>query len=174
MDETFEICRFGKLIENLERNSGVDYRIGDHIHLYIERKLPFLLVHRTREGYSDPVIENIIRNEASFFICPEKLFPTYRLMVMRVVQLFSDEFGAFLLMEIWPDEGTDLSDSHKACFELYGPADYLPRSIETLKENVRKMDLSGLAPEITLSVTDKRCPGHLGPLLSKRELFFWE
>ncbi len=169
MMELSKTCRFEEVIRGLERNEGVDCPIGPSGRLYIERRLPFLLVYRFREPERDEVIENLLHNEASYLICQEELFPAYRMMILKIVKMLTDDFGAFLLMEIWRGEQPD-PQSRTAGFELYGPANQLPQPVTPLKENVRKINLSGLAPEITLSVTDQRCPDHLQPLLSKKEL----
>jgi len=157
-------------MEELDLDSGVDCRINNSGQLYIERKLPFLLVYRTPGDGRDEVIETMIRNEASFLICPERLYPAYRLLVLKIVSQLSDEYGAFLLIEIWPDVNAIGSENRTAGFELYGPADSLPQSMSALRDSVRKIDLAGLAPEITLNVSGKRGPGHLQALLSKEEL----
>ncbi len=170
MTETFDICQFEAMIKDLKANSGIDFPIGTTGRLYIERKLPFILVYRTSSDAGDEVIKNLVKNEASYLICPEKLYSACRLMILKIIQTLADEYGAFLLMEIWSGEMSDLHETHTAGFDLFGPASQLPQSITPLKENVRKINLAGLAPEITLSVTDRRCPDHLEPLLNKKEL----
>ncbi|MEN6452974.1 MAG: tyrosine/phenylalanine carboxypeptidase domain-containing protein, partial [Prolixibacteraceae bacterium] len=170
MTGTFDTCRLEEIIRDLEANSGIDFPIGTTGRLYIERKLPFLLVYRTPADSGDEVIMNLVKNEASYLICPEKLYFACRLMILKIIQMLADEYGAFLLVEIWSGEMSDLSEMHAASFDLFGPASQLPQSITPLKENVRKIDLAGLAPKITLNVTDRRCPDHLEPLLNKKEL----
>jgi uncharacterized protein (TIGR02421 family) len=170
MTGTFDTCRLEVIIRDLEANSGIDFPIGTTGRLYIERKLPFLLVYRTPADSGDEVIRNLVKNEASYLICPEKLYFACRLMILKIIQTLADEYGAFLLVEIWSGEMSDLSEMHAAGFDLFGPASQLPQSITSLKENVRKIDLAGLAPKITLNVTDRRCPDHLEPLLNKKEL----
>jgi len=167
---TVDTCRLGAIIKDLENNSAIDIPVGASGRLYIERKLPFLLVYRTPGEDRDEVIENLVRNEASYLVCPEKLYPACRLMVLKIVRILADEYGAFLLMEVWRGEMADLPETHTAGFDLFGPANQLPQSIRSITESVRKINLSGLAPEITLSVTDNRCPDHLDPLLHKKEL----
>lgn len=170
MERKPETCRFEDQNELPDFSKGIDWKIGENGRLYIERKLPFILVHRASGDEHDEVVLNIVRNEASYLICDERDYPVYRLLLLKIVRRLSDEFGAFLLIEIWSGETPGRPDSYTAGFELYGPADHLPQSVTLLKENVRKMDLSGLSAEITLNATDKRCPDHLRPLLSKNEM----
>jgi uncharacterized protein (TIGR02421 family) len=154
----------------LDKDEGINLNLSGSGQFYIERKLPFLLVYRYNHEGRDVAVENMIKNEASYLICPTEDFPKYRRSFKKVVKKLSDEFGAFLLMEIWPDVNSASFGSNIAGFELFGPADFLPESVTPLKENLEKMDLFGLAPLIRLNSTDQRCPDDRELLLEIDEL----
>ena len=169
MTDTLQKYHIEQVETALDNDDGINLTLENGL-LYIERKLPFLLVYRPTEGQVNSAIKNIIRNEASYLLCSADSFSDYRPLLEKVVKKLSDEFGALLLVEIWPHLEIDTSNHNKAGFEIFGPGDYLPESVNPLFANIKKMDLAGLTPIITLNVNQKRCPPDLEPLIDRKEL----
>jgi uncharacterized protein (TIGR02421 family) len=162
--------RFEKIEERLDENSGIHFQFDDFGVIHIERKLPFLLVYRPgRKTVSDIVIENIVKNEASYLICSDDKYPEYRVLLKKIVKKLSDEFGAFLLMEIWSVQDTQLANSNLAVFEIFGPEE-LPETVSPFKNYLENMSLAGLRPQVKLIQSGERSPEHLEPLLDKKAL----
>ena len=169
MVEYFKEDRLKELEAELGKDTGINIGLPGAGQIYIERKLPFLLVYRPQEGSRDMAIENMIKNEASYFICTAHLFPHYKTLLKKVVKKLSDEFGALLLIEIWPDHEAKTTSNFTAGFELYGPFESLPEPVVSLREHVENMNLAGLKPVIRLNASG-RGPDHLPPLLERKKL----
>lgn len=154
----------------LKDNTTLHYQFLDYGLLHIERRLPFMLVYRPDELQpDDTVIENLVKNEASCFICKSYKYPEYQGLLKKIIKLLSDEFGAFLLLEVWPN--TDPPDSlpNVAGFCVYGP-DEIPETATPFKKNLENMNLAGLKPDVRLSTTGHRSLPHLHPLLDTWDL----
>lgn len=157
--------------DKLENGKSVDITIGETGILHMERKLPFLLVYRPQKSEKrDPVIENILKNEASYLLCPETEFAEFRPVLKKTIKKMSDEFGAFFLMEIWPETSGIFPQSNNAVFEIQGPFDELPKIITPVKDYIENMKLAGMIPEARLKTTDHRCPDKFKPLLEHKTL----
>ncbi len=162
------------IIEDIEKklahDSGIHYQFLDYGLLHMERKLPFLIVYRPDEDFSkDTVIENLLKNEAAYFICKVHKYPEYQSLLKKLVKILSDEFGAFLLLEIWPGNATSEGAANVAGFCLYGP-DELPETATPFLRNLENMNLAGLKPEVTFNTSGKRSLPHLQPLLETGDL----
>lgn len=153
----------------LDNNVSINLLL-DGGELHIERKLPFLLVYRPPEEQHNIAVHRLIKNEASYLICSAKSFDSCRPLLHEVVKKLADEFGALLLMEIWPGTEPGFNHYNNAVFEIFGPGDYLPESVNPLFVNIKKMDLRGMTTVVKLNTNDKRCPPDLEPLLDRKEL----
>jgi uncharacterized protein (TIGR02421 family) len=160
----------GDIEKKLAHDSGVHYQFLDYGLLHMERKLPFLIVYRPDEDLStDFVIENLLKNEAAYFICKVHKYPEYQTLLKKLVKILSDEFGAFLLLELWPDNTPSDNAANVASFCLYGP-DELPDTVAPFRKNLQNMNLAGLKPEVTLDTSGIRSLPHLQPLLETGDL----
>ncbi len=161
---------FPAIEKELEDNAGIHYNLEGSGLIHIERKLPFLLVYRLKEGISrDMVIENLIKNEASWMVIPEQMLPHYRGLLKKLVKRLSDEFGAFLMVEVWPGTKNYGPAANIAGFQLYGPQE-LPETASPLKKHLEGMKLAGLVSQVWSIDSDNRCPVHLEPLLERKDL----
>src|SRR5690554_6949709 len=158
---------FRKLETEMDENTGIYYSLGKGGMLHMERKLPFLLVYRpVAYDEHDIVIENLIKNEASFMIASASDYPKYRDLLKKLVKKLSDEFGAFLLMEFWNGESGATTINNTASFELYGPEE-LPETTSRFKSYIEAMDLAGMVPVVRFNHTEERCPPKQEPLLER-------
>ena len=156
-----------KLAKKMNGDEGFEFHLKGVGVLRMERKLPFLLVYRyENETNRDKVIENMVKNEASYIVCQSQQFPRFREILKDVVKIMSDEFGAFLLLEIWPDENP-VTLVNTAGFEIFGPSDFLENIVSPIKEYIENMNLAGLDPKAELTPSEKRCPENSEPLLDR-------
>ncbi|HKJ78552.1 MAG TPA: tyrosine/phenylalanine carboxypeptidase domain-containing protein [Prolixibacteraceae bacterium] len=159
-----------KLEEKLEQGETLDIKFDGGV-FHMERNLPFLLVYRTRrKGEYDPVIVNLLKNEAAYFICAATEYNKYRAFLKKTVKKMSDDYGAFFLLEIWSGEETSFPQYNNAVFELLGPLEELPKIITPVKDYIENMKLAGLVPKVKLNESDTRCPKFSKPLLERKTL----
>ncbi len=161
---------FQNIEKELDENSGIHFQLGNSEFLHIERNLPFLLVYRHEEGRErDVVIENVIKNEASYMIVSAEKYLQYQNLLKKLVKKLSDEFGAFLLMEIWPGNRNYSLADNVAGFQLFGPEE-LPEMTSPFKKYLEEMKLAGMVPEVHTHGSASRCPPELDPLLERKDL----
>src|SRR5690606_37789054 len=88
--------------ERIRSGSSLRKRLSRGI-IRIDRHLPFLCVYRRPESGGVTGTERLVTGEDSYLIAPgeRKLLSDLRDLVELVIEEQSDEFGAFLLMEIW-------------------------------------------------------------------------
>ncbi|MFW5830678.1 MAG: flavohemoglobin expression-modulating QEGLA motif protein [Prolixibacteraceae bacterium] len=160
-----------KLKKEIKKDKGFHFDLNHTGVFHMERKLPFLLVYRPMENAQpDPVIINLLKNEASYMICPQEQYDDYRDLLLKTVKEMSDEFGAFLILEIWPEDKLQTINDNIARFELLSPGDVLRRIVKPVKNYIENMDLAGLDPSANLISSEKRCPDEKQPLLNRKDL----
>ncbi|MFW6310557.1 MAG: hypothetical protein ACOC1D_05575, partial [Prolixibacteraceae bacterium] len=160
-----------KLKKEIKTDKGFHFDLNHTGVFHMERKLPFLLVYRPMENAQpDPVIINLLKNEASYMICPQEQYDDYRDLLLKTVKEMSDEFGAFLILEIWPEDKLQTINDNIARFELLSPGDVLKRIVKPVKNYIENMDLAGLDPSANLISSEKRCPDEKQPLLNRKDL----
>ncbi len=134
--------------------------------LRIERPLPFLVVYRYPKGGPDEVVERIATNEAAYLIVPENNQEVYG-VVAQLTDTLSKKFGAFMLLEIWSEE--DIEERGEPQFDIYGPTDKLPATVEGLENGLKTMPLYARTPKVNLHTSKKRSKRGLQLLLSEEE-----
>jgi len=81
----------------------------------IERQLPFLVVYRKHSRRDDPNTFRLVIGEASYLLAPgdRKNHRSVSELVRGIAATFTEEFGAFLLVEVWAgldDDGASESN----------------------------------------------------------------
>ena len=143
---------------------GHSWKDGGRLH--VERPLPFLVVYRYPDSGPDEVVERIASNEAAHLIVPENN-PEVHGIVALLTELLSKKFGAFMLLEIWSDDDTE--DNTVPQFDIYGPMDKLPATVEALEKGLKKMPLYARKPKVNLHTSKKRSKRGLRLLLTEEE-----
>src|SRR5690554_5914144 len=96
---------YQEIEKELNENEGIHLELNHSGFLHIERNLPFLMVYRPEElDVKDTVIENLLKNEASYLILKRDAHSSYITLLKKLIQKLSDQFGAFLILEIWTGE----------------------------------------------------------------------
>ncbi|MDY0164978.1 MAG: flavohemoglobin expression-modulating QEGLA motif protein [Thermoguttaceae bacterium] len=87
----------------LAQNRRIRRTLPEGGRLHIDRQLPFLCLYRQPVGRADPGTSQLVSGEPAFLIAPGDghLRSGLARLVQRIVAQMSEEFGAFLLVEIW-------------------------------------------------------------------------
>lgn len=152
--------------KKLEDGKFINIPWGNEDFLHIERPLPFLLVYRHPPGELDEVIKRMVTNEAAHLIASydnEEIFEVIKL----VTSSMSARFGAFLLVEVWPDEA--LGEPEIPSFKICGPADKLPASVEKLEKELKRFQFFVKPPHVAVNASKLRCKSGLRSLLTEEE-----
>ncbi len=97
-----EVC------SRLAANRRIRRTLPDDGRLHIDRQLPFLCLYRRPTDRPDPGTSELVDSEAAFLVAPgdRRHRSGIAKLVRRIVAQMADEFGAFLLIEVWAaDDG---------------------------------------------------------------------
>jgi uncharacterized protein (TIGR02421 family) len=124
--------------------------------LHIDKLLPFLCVYRYKEP--DYYFSRLLKTQASYLIVHEDFDISHLLEAIRLIA--SQQFEAFLILEIWPN-----LEYESKQFQIYCPENKAPETIKALEKGFRELKRS--YPEVTTKVinTQFRHPKHLMPLI---------
>ncbi len=165
--------------ERLASGGGVRRRLTRGM-LRVDRPLPFLCVYRRPEHAEVTGTERLITAEASYLIAlgGNDTAADVRKLVQTIVRKGFEEFGAFLLLEVWAGE-------HE---EREGPEEIPPapgftivtlkrkwpqRSVDRLSNALKLIRLDRRSAGVALSRREKTHPEGMRPLLTKSDLERW-
>ena len=117
-----------QLDERLRKGLRVRRNLPVWGRLAVDRQLPFLCVYRRPPRKSDPGTHRLVTSEASYLTCvgTRHQLPGIQGLIRGVVETLRDEFGAFLVLEIWagPPQNTEETEESRATtpgFRLVAP-----------------------------------------------------
>ena len=153
----------GSVVERLARGRSVRRSVpGGWLH--IERELPYLFVHRRPSGGAVAGIEQLVHSQASYLIVDgtDRLDPAVRRLVTAIAECGARTCGAFLVVEVWPDEGPH-------AFLVAAPPTEPASTVKVLAESLLEVDVLGRGASVTLE--DDPTPGApgLAPLLTEAQ-----
>ncbi|HUH12136.1 MAG TPA: tyrosine/phenylalanine carboxypeptidase domain-containing protein [Longimicrobiales bacterium] len=152
-----------RIVEAYLRDEAVTGELPGGGHIRLDRRLPYLLVHRRRAAAPDPAAEALLSGEASYAVLAEEEPEANERLARRMAEAGAEAFGAFLLLELWAEP------EHDHTFRVLGPRGEAAATVEALRaglEEIRSID-----PDVrarTEETWDRHPPG-LPPLLSISE-----
>lgn len=163
------------VVDRLRRGGAVRRRLPEGGRIHIDRPLPFLALYRPPAGRPDPGTASLVEGEASYVIAPRHRGShgaTQRL-VTAVVEVLSDLFGAFLVVEVWsvPPPARDDDDPAGApAFRVTASrADVDDPSTTRLVAALARVRLHRLAAEVELKPGGRLAPPGFSPILAAGE-----
>lgn len=137
-----EISEFmiAAIIKRLEAGKPVRRKLPFGGYLHLDRQMPFLLVYRRKKLDSLMTTEQLLVGESSYLVVDSKrkLNKSITALVSAIAESLSNSFGAFLILEIWPeysDAFADIDPDFRPAFRiLYRPADAFASYTLTLKK----------------------------------------
>lgn len=143
--------------------------------LHIDRALPFLIVYRQPQNRSDNGTERLVKGEASYLIASgsARLKTSLTRLTSTIVNTLSEEFGAFLILEIWssqPLQDAEEDDQLEPGFRIITSTFRPPtRSVEALEKGLKRLRILKKRASTTVVFSRDRSPNGLPPLLSNAE-----
>lgn len=147
--------------------------------LRIDRQLPFLLVYRRPAKETVRGTESLITGEAAYLVVSgePKLLKDVRRLTGGIAEALSREFGAFLIVEIWPVKRsvppTTEESSHyppPACFRVVTlRKEYPSKTVEALRTALRQIRVNRQQAEVAIERRPTIAPPGLKPLMNERE-----
>ena len=160
----------------LSQNQRVRRTLPGGGRLHIDRQLPFLCVYRQRSD-ADTGTEDLVKGEPSYLIAPDQ--PRVRTgvsqLVHQVVKTLSNEFGAFLIVEIWaaPDGGKANNPAVPTVlpsFTIHAPsAAAMTPTIEAMERRLKHVKVLKQGVEVEVLRGERAYPPAMRPLLKATE-----
>jgi uncharacterized protein (TIGR02421 family) len=131
----------------------------------LDRKLPFLFVHRQPDPSRPDSTAELITGEASYLTVRGDLEQA-RDIVQALSEAGTAETGSFLVLELWagPEDSTR--------FVVHAPARLAATTVEALRSGLERLADSPLRTRCEVNFTDARHPPDLPELLNAQEC--WE
>ena len=161
------ICR------RLSENKRVRRTLPGNGRLHIDRQLPFLCVYRRPPETEDLGTERLVKGEASYLMVPGSA--THHEAVSGLVSALGttmlNEFGAFLVVEIWagPDGGKSADaavPSVLPAFQIVAPPSAaLATTVDVLARRLTRVKVLKQAVEVEVVEERQPAPPGMPPLL---------
>jgi uncharacterized protein (TIGR02421 family) len=161
------------ILARLAQNRPVRRRIGGG-RLQLDRPLPCICLYRRPPGERDVGTERLVTSEAAFIIASGA--PDYavelRELVSSLVDYFCQEFGDFLLVEIWagPPRSGRAAPAPPQFVVHVGPGKGTEAAAEQLALELRRLSLKRQDAAVELTHDTPVLPGGMAPLLDRDEL----
>ncbi|MHA7943665.1 flavohemoglobin expression-modulating QEGLA motif protein [Formosa sp. 3Alg 14/1] len=120
-----------QLIPKLECGAKTVTKLPYGGFLFLEHDVPSLLIYRKKEN--DSGTDRLIRAGASYLVVGTESFQYYKTFIEDLTTLMSDNFGSFILLEIFSGA------SGSQTFKVRGPSHKLPVSLQVLKDELLKI-----------------------------------
>ncbi len=165
--------RFIKTIcDRLVLNKRVRRNLPPWGRLHIDRQLPFLVVYRRPPNRPDEGTERLVLGEASYLraVGNKSLKSGLSKLIENIVQTQSEEFGAFLLVEIWtaPNHapGANNAAQPQPGFKIFVSKNHTPvKSVDLLTKHLKKIKLQRRGAQVEVVYSRKQSPPGMSPLL---------
>ena len=163
-----------EISQKLAANEPIRYKLPEGGRIHIDRKLPFLIVHRRSVDSQDVGTRNLLLGEAAYLqtsASAELQLPIKELVSM-IAKTQAQHYGAFLLIELWSKE---LQQEQKIGlprpgFQIIAPEHSVPlQTLETLEHALQDITLRGRLAKVKISHNDQPAPSGLSPLITPEE-----
>ena len=103
-----------KVCKRIAENKSVRRSLPLNGRLHIDRSLPFICVYRQPAKVEDLGTEKLVRGEASYIITTSsnKIKLGLSSLIQNIVSLMSNEYKAFLIIEIWAKKNNSSENSN--------------------------------------------------------------
>jgi len=150
--------------------------------LHIDRPLPFLCLYRRPLRGNDNGTEQLVEGEASFLIATASKRASGDLsdLVFKLVEALSEQFGAFLLMEVWsaPDKDVavaadkdDLTPTElRPDFVVSSRGRNVPqRTLDTLRRHLQRVSILKQGASVQIETRPEAHPPRLSYSLKAQQ-----
>lgn len=166
------------IVARLEGGQRVWRRLPGGGRLSIDRRLPFLCVHRLPAGVSDDAgTQELVTGESAYLIAPGDAASHAGIarLVRGIAKMAAAQFGGFLILEVW---AADRSPAARGDEPVLPPPRFAIRTnapeppeaaIAALSEALRKIRLDNQPAEVAIDRRGRTAPPGMRPLISRGE-----
>ncbi|MFN3650774.1 MAG: flavohemoglobin expression-modulating QEGLA motif protein [Armatimonadota bacterium] len=150
-----------RVTEAVRRGRRVHRRLPRGGRLSIDRKLPYLVLYRFAGEAPDPVLFRLAASESCYLVAPDDpaLASGVRKLVASLAELLTEEYRAFLLLELRPGE------PRETAFVINSPGGAAHSTVEKLNVGLKKLQsLHG-----GVDVAERTAPSGLASVLTAEQ-----
>lgn len=171
-----------EIVARLASGRRVRRELADGGRLHIDRPLPFLCLYRRPVGSEDAGTQDLIKGEASFLVttAAKRSRPHVSNLVTRIAEAMSQQFGAFLVVEMWSAPDRDVAVA--ADTDDVEPTELRPdfvlssrvphasqRMLETLRRSLQRISILGQPATVQVDRAAAAHPPGLAYVLKSRD-----
>lgn len=159
--------------QRLRENKPVRMALPGSGRVAIDRQLPFLVVYRKPPRIADEGTARFVSSEASYLIAPgqKSLQPSVTRLVRAIAEVMVEEFGCFLLLEVWSGPAAVTEDPITTAdlrprFRFVSQRGASMASVaEAFSGALSRIRLDRLGAEVVTSTSKNCCPRGMSPVL---------
>jgi len=172
-----ELVISDEMIENIKKrlikNEFIRERLPGGGRIHIDRLLPFLCLYRIPLKRSDIGTKRLVFGEAAYIIAKEEVTKNgLNKMIREIAKISKDDYGAFLLVEIWSkphEKEENFLKNKKPQFTIFAPKlGVLTKTVETLKNRLSEIIINRENAKTDIKFTDNIAPYDMEPLYSNK------
>lgn len=150
--------------------------------LYMERPLPFLCIYHQSDA-NDFGTRQLVHGEASYLIVPPTITKKeLTLLLKTIIDLQRDRFGAFLIIEIWSADDTDVETAFaesaleptefRPAFSIEARKPHTPmRTIEALRRQLERITHLKQSAAVAVDTSPQATLGSATALVTPAKIF---
>lgn len=152
------------IANSLKTGNTLNMRLGKNTRFKIERRLPFLLVYRYKEGDKNPV-SGLVVTESSYLIADSSTDNNSEvaILVKDLAKGIADDYGSVMIMEVWigkPDSKT---------FVIKAAKDKAPNTVKALQEGLEKFSINHAGLDVVVEETTIRHADGISDFLTLKQ-----
>ncbi len=156
--------------QKLAANEPIRFKLPEGGRIHIDRKLPFLIVHRRSVDSQDVGTRNLLLGEAAYLqtSASADLQDSIKQLVSMIAESQAQHYGAFLLIELWSKELTQEQKTSlpRPGFNIIAPEHSVPlQTLETLEHALQDITLRGRIAKVNISHSNQPAPPGFPPLI---------
>ena len=129
------------IISRLKQGKAVRRSLTEWGRLHIDRLLPFLVLYRQAQNILDWGTEFLVTSEASYAKLPSPLLKEKKSLIKAVCPTLYEEFGGFLLIEVWSSNEVLKSNEKIPKFDIYRQTEGVSSAIEVFVNELSKVKI---------------------------------
>lgn len=172
MKPLFTNRQLAGIVERLAQNKQVRRSLPGWGRLHIDRQLPFICVYRKPEHRPDPGTDRLGVSSAAYLLANESAGSLAQLLE-PIVELMSERFGAFLLLEIWSSPSPEPMPENappRAAFHIHYRPHGDTETQEMMRLSLQAIRTSKLAAVVTERENRRCTPPGVTPIFRTKKL----
>ena len=125
----------------LKQGKAIRRSLKEWGRLHIDRLLPFLVLYRQTQNTLDWGTEYLVTSEASYAKLPSPLLKEHKSLIKIVGSTLYEEFGGFLLIEVWSSNEVLTSNEKIPKFDIYRLTEGITSAVEIFVTELSKIKI---------------------------------